>query len=119
MKLYLEKEYINAEKATQNLIAYYILWGFLFGIIYNLVYTFITANMESLILQVIVTIVLQGIVAFLLWKFSMSSVFKKKTILYYDVPKVMKNLTIFTIIICIISGIYNISRVNSSIKETI
>ena len=62
---------------------------------------------------------MQGITIFIIWKFSTKSTFKKRTMSYNDVPTVMRNLIIFTIIVCVIDGIYNYSQVNSIIDEAV
>ena len=38
---------------------------------------------------------------------------------YNDVPTVMRNLIIFTIVICIISGLYNYYNINNTIDKSI
>ncbi len=96
-----------------------LLWGIVFGLVYSLLYAFITHSMESLVLKAIIAIVMQGITTFIIWKFSTKSTFKKRTISYNDVPTVMRNLIIFTVIVCVINGIYNYSQVNSTIDEAV
>lgn len=113
------KELVTSEKITQLLIGNWLLWSLVFGILYNFIFKLITSKMQSMILVAIVAIVLQVIIALILWKLSTSSSFKKRTISYDDVPKVMKNLIIFTILICVFTGIYNASRVNSTIDEAV
>ena len=75
--------------------------------------------MESFVLKAIIAVVAQGIIAIIVWKLSTSSSFKKRTISYNDVPTVMKNLIVFTIVICILTGIYNIASANSSMDKAI
>lgn len=113
------KEIATTKKITQELIGGWILWGILFGIIYYIVYNLLAIFMKSLILKAIISIVMQGIVTFLIWKFSTKSTFKKRTMSHENVPAVMKNLIIFTVVICIINGIYQFSQVNSSIDKAI
>ena len=113
------KEIVASGKMTQSLIGNWLLWGILFGIIYSFIYSLIASSIESMVAIALVAIVLQGITAILVWKCSTSSSFKKKTISYDDVPAVMKNLVIFTIVICVITAIYNISNVNATIDEAI
>ena len=62
---------------------------------------------------------MQGLITIIVWKLSTSASFKKRTISYDDVPAVMKNLIIFTIVVCILTGIYNIVTVNSAMDEAI
>lgn len=113
------KELVTSGKMTQSLIGNWLLWGLLFGIIYSFIYSLIASSIESMVAIALVSIVLQGITAILVWKFSTSSSFKKKTISYDDIPAVMKNLVIFTIVICVITAMYNISTVNTTIDEVI
>lgn len=113
------KEFATTKKITQELIGGWLLWGILFGIIYSIVYNLITHSMESLILKAIIAIIMQGIIAFLIWKFSTKSTFKKRTMSYNDVPTVMRNLIIFTVIICVINGIYHFSEVNDTIDKAV
>lgn len=113
------KEIVTTKKITQSLIGNWLLWGIVFGIVYSFVYSFIAHFMESMVLQAIIAIVLQGILAFIMWKLSTKSAFKKNTITYNDVSTVMRNLIIFTVIICVVNGIYNLSQVNSTIDQKI
>lgn len=114
-----DKELVTSGKITQSLIGNWLLWGIVFGFLYSIIFSLITSKMESMVLVAIIAIIFQGIIAFIVWKLSTSSSFKKKTIVYDDVPKVMKNLIIFTIVICIFNSIYNISTVNSSIDKAL
>lgn len=68
--------------------------------------------MKSLIAVAIIAIILQGIIAL-----STYSSFKNQTIVHNDVQKVMKNLIIFTVVICIFYDIYNIFSVNKAIDK--
>lgn len=113
------KEMVSAGKMSQHLMGNWLLWGLLFGFIYSFVFSLITNSMESLILKAIIAVIAQGIIAIIVWKLSTSSSFKQRTISYNDVPTVMKNLIIFTLGICILTGIYNIASVNSSMDEAI
>lgn len=113
------KEIVTSGKITQSLIGNWLLWGLVLGILYSFIYNLITSSIESMVVLALVTIVLQGITAILVWNCSTSSSFKKKTISYNDVPKVMKNLVIFTIVICAVTAIYNISNVHSTIDKAI
>ena len=113
------KEMVSAGKMSQHLMGNWLLWGLLFGFIYSFVFALITNSMESLVLKAIIAVIVQGIIAIIVWKLSTSSSFKKRTISYKDVPTVMEHLIIFTIVVCILTGIYNIASVNSSMDETI
>ena len=62
---------------------------------------------------------MQGITSFLAWKTSTKLIFKKKTILFDSIHSVMKSLIIFTIIICILNGVYQFYKINKKIDETV
>lgn len=113
------KKIVSAGEMSKYLIGYWLLWGLLFGFIYSIVFNLITSSIESLVLKAIIAVISQGVVAIIIWKFSTSSSFKKRTISNNDIPTVMKNLIIFTIIFCVITGIYNIARANSLLNKSI
>ena len=113
------KKVITSGDMTKDLIGNWLLWGILYGFIYSVVFSSISTYIESIVLKAVVAVIIQGVIAIMLWKSSTSSAFKKRTISYNDVPKVMKNLVIFTIIICIINAAYNIVSTNSSIDKAI
>ena len=113
------KERVSSGKISQLLIGYWLLWGLLLEFIYSIAFQIVTESIGSLFLKAIIAVIAQGIVAIILWKLSTSSSFKKRTISNNDVPTVMRNLIIFTIVICIVTGIYNIASVNNSIDKAI
>ena len=113
------KQIVTSGKITQSLIVNWLLWGILFGIIYSFVYGLLSYAISSLVLRAILAIILQGIMAIGLWKLSTSSSFREKTISYNDVSKVIKNLVIFTIIICVLNGAYNFFEINSKIDKAV
>lgn len=113
------KEIATSGKMSLYLIGYWLLWGIPLGIIYTFLFSIISHSISSLLLQAIISIVLQGIMAIILWKLSTSSAFKKRTISSEDVSTVIKNLLIFTIAICMLTAINNISKVNSQIDNAI
>lgn len=111
------KEIITSGKMTQKLIGNWLLYMIFFEIVYKIIYSLIISSIEDIIISILVAMILHGIFVILVWKCSTSSSFKKKTISYEDISIVMKNLIIFTIIVCIINTIYNISNVNSIMDE--
>lgn len=114
------KELSTVRKITGELIGGFILYGIVFSIIYRIIITIVIKNIpDSYILLAITSIVLQGFCAFFIWRFSISSTFKKRSISPDDIPTVIRNMFIFSIIICIISAIYNFSNVNKQIDDTI
>ena len=113
------KELVSSGKMTSYLIGDWLILGIVFSIVYNFIYELITNSMESLILETLVAIILQGITVFLLWKSCLNFFFKKRTISNDDVPVVMKNLIIFTVIICLLSAALNLFTLNSTIDKEI
>ena len=119
---YLEnKQIATVRTITGELIGVFFLFGIVFTIIYSLLYSVISNSIseESLILTAIIAIILQGIAVFCVWRCSITITFKKRLIETNNVKIVMRNLLIFTAIICLISLITNFSKVNETINETI
>lgn len=113
------KEKVSSDRMSQLLMGYWLLWEVIFTYIYSIVFSLLLDSTEFFIIKVIFAVIIQAIMAILLWKVSTHSVFKKKTIDYNDVSIVMKNLIKFIIIFCVVNGIYTISTVNSSMDESI
>lgn len=113
------KELVSATKITQSLIGYWLLLGIFFGLAYNTIYKIITPSVESIIVLALIAIGLQGIIALSMWIISTKTVFKNKTMSYDDVPIVMKNLIIFTVLVCALNGIYQFVRMNKAIDDAL
>ena len=115
------KQVATVRTITGELIGGFLLYGIAFGLLYSIIYKAITNRIEtdSQILIAIITIILQGITVFLVWRCSIATTFRKRLIEINDVPKVIKNLLIFTVIICFITALMNFSKVNDKINETI
>lgn len=119
---YLEnKEISTVKKITTELIAGFFLYGIIFSILYRILYgTMISKTSSiSLVLTAIISIIMQGIIVFLGWRCSIATVFKKRAIDGNDVATVMRNLYIFTVIVCVIAMIINFTEVNKSIDNVI
>jgi len=114
-----EKQLVTAGAITRELILGYILFGILFGFAYGFVYSILSAIFPGMIMKLILAIVLQGLTAFGIWRCSINTAFKKKTIKRYDVSTVIKNMSIFTIIICLVSAILNFAEIGGSFEETV
>ena len=106
---------------TGELIGGFILYGIVFGILYNFICSAITNRIStnSLILIAVIAIILQGITVFCVWRCSIATTFRKKLIEANDVKIVMKNLMIFTVIICFLNAMMNFAQVNKTVEETI
>lgn len=115
------KEIATVRKITGELIGGFFLYGILFGILYNIVYSFIVLALPSAskLLIAFIAIILQGLAVFCIWRCSISTTFKKRAIDRNDVSTVIRNLLIFTVIVCIISGFFNFYDANKKFDETI
>ena len=115
------KEIATIRTITGELIGGFILYGIPFAILYSIIFGLISKVIpsESLIITAIVAIILQGLSAFFIWKCSIAATFRKRSIDRNDVPTVIRNLLIFTVILCFISALMNFSDVNQRIDKTI
>lgn len=106
---------------TGELIGGFLLYGLLFSLLYNVVYSAITDKIssDSLILSTIIAIILQGISVFCVWRCSIFTTFKKRALYKNDLNLIMKNLMIFTVILCLVDALLNFSKVNKQVEETI
>ena len=115
------KKLVSSGNATVSLIINYLLWGIPIGIISGFIINILRAstgkNMSSIVLFAIALIIITGLSINLMWTFSTSSTFKKKTIYSSDAKKVMRNLLIFVIVCCIITGANNYYKGYSTIYE--
>ena len=118
------KQIATVRKITGELIGGFILYGLVFGILYNILYSITEwlkqhRDIENYIVIDIITIILQGIIGFLIWRCSIATTFRNRLIEKDNVKTVIKNLMIFTVIICILTAIINISKVNQTVEEAI
>lgn len=112
-----DKEIIASKKMIQTLIGYWLLVGIVLGIIYKVLFYVIYNSVESYVILGICAIILNAIIVFLTWKLSTYCSFKKKTISSDDIPKLMKNVIIFTIIICLFNCIYDYVSISEDLNE--
>ncbi len=114
------KQVATVRTITGELIGGFLLYGIVFGILYSIVYSAISNRIssDSLIPTAIIAIILQGITVFCVWRCSIATTFRKRLINTNDVQNVMKNLMIFTVILCLISAIINFSKVNEKVEKT-
>jgi len=112
-------EIIKSKKATQELIGGALLWGFIFGLLFGAISSFIGGLIESLIISAVIAVILNAVYVFFVWKFSAKSTFKTRRLERDDLSKVIKNLVIFTIIICILSSIYSVVEMNNKINKVV
>ena len=115
------KQVATVRTITGELIGGFILYGIVFGILYSFIYSAITNRIseDSLILTAIIAIILQGIIVFCVWRCSIATTFRKRLIEINDVKTVMKNLMIFTVVICFLTALMNFAQVNETVEDTI
>ena len=116
-----DKQIATVRTITGELIGGFLLYGIVFSILYNFIYSAITNKIaeDALILIAVIAIILQGITVFCIWRCSIATTFRKRLIGRADVKKVMRNLMIFTVIVCIVSAIMNFVEVNKSVDEVV
>lgn len=107
------KQVATVRTITGELIGGFFLYGIAFGILYRIISKILSP--DSLILAAIIAIILQGIRVFCVWRCSIATTFRKRSININDVQTVMKNLMIFTIILFLISTVMNYSDINKSL----
>lgn len=113
------KEEVSSREISRGLILYFILFNFLFGFIYSFGFSLLSEHINSMMIMGIISVIAQGIITFTCWKISVSTVFKNKTMPRREVANTMRNIVIFTVIVCIINGVYQLSNVNKTIDEGI
>ena len=114
-----EKKIISSGSMTGKLIGWSILYGLCLGILYTVIFNLITGNMENIIIVFVIGLILQAICAYFMWYCSISSAFKKTTIVSSDFKKVVRNILIYTIILLIIYACYTLFNVEISIDEAV
>ena len=112
-----ERKVVTVGKMSTELIFGFFVYGIVYGIIYYLIVNFLVyvVQIESFILTITIEAILQGIFVFLTWRWNISSTFKKRTITKDKVPAIMRDLYIFTIIICVFSGILYFRKIDTDI----
>ena len=74
---------------------------------------------ESQIIQVITSIALQALMVFVAWFMSTKFTFKNKAIRHDDIRVVMKNLIIFSVIVCAVNAVYQFVQLNSAFDHAV
>lgn len=115
------KQVATVRTITGELIGGFILYGIVFTILYNFIYSSITNHIseDSFILTAFIAIILQGIAVFCIWRCSIATTFRKRLIETDDVKTVMKNLIIFTVIICFSTSLINFVHVKESVEDAV
>ena len=103
-----DRKLVDSKTITGQLIGGFIVYYILLAIIIYFLNLIIITN--SLFLDYAILIILDGIAAFLAWRFSIKSAFSKKVISKDEVPKVIKNIFIIVIIVCAINALNSLSQ---------
>lgn len=113
------KEIGTVRKITGELIGGFIVYGLVAAIIYSLVFSTIIEKIfgNSLVGIGISAVVLNGVLAYFVWKISASTTFSKRSIAAGDIPQVMKNMLIFTVIVCLISACSQFMTFKQNVKK--
>lgn len=111
-----DKEIVSESKITSDIISKFLILGIIGLIIYGR-FIKVLDGIDSLFILAIITILLQGLLVYFIWKFSILLSFKKKTIYTIYVPTVMSKLKMFTVALWIMSLLSNFSQVNTKIEE--
>lgn len=114
-----EKNKVSIKKMTLLIMGFFILWSLVFGIADSIIQAVFTVGIKSIMLKVMVSLIIQGGITVCIWRQTVASSFKKKTIDNNDISKIMRNLTIFSVVLCIISAIVNFATLNSRVESTI
>lgn len=114
-----EKEVASVRKITGELIGGYILFSIVFGIVNRILINMIDNKIgnDMWILSLIITVIISGICIFLTYYTSTKVTFKKRSILYADVSAVIKNILIYTVVICTLSTISTCITAMDNIQE--
>lgn len=112
-------EIVSSGKMTETLIGNYLLFGIPFGILSSIIQYFIANFVTSIVLMIILSVALQAIILIILWRICVWNAFKKITITYEDVSKVMKNLVVFTIIASALLVAYNFYETKNNFEESL
>lgn len=113
-----ELKKVNTTDMTKAIISDFIIHEFIFAIILFFLTTVPFENIDSLIGKAVAQIIRSAILAIIVWKCTIQTAFQKKTITSTaEIPKLNKNLLIFTIVICLFSACYDYYDVNKTMNE--
>jgi hypothetical protein len=121
----MERTVVTPGKITGYFIENFILRGILIGlfagIIQGTLFSFIKVDNVTLqtILKTAITLFITAGGLFFLTYWSTSSAFKLNTIKTADVPKLLKNIIIFFVIMLILNGILSFNNAQSTVKEVV
>ncbi len=109
---------MSVKSMTWKLIGWNLVWGILASFIIQIprgIAKLITG--DNLFIYVVINLVLSAIANYLVWKFSISTAFKKYTVNHAQAGYIIKNLMIFVIILSILSCIIDVIESRDFTKE--
>lgn len=109
----------SSKEITKNLIVNWLIWYIIFNIIYSVIANYLLSLVGSSLIQIIVSIVLQALIVFCAWVLSTKFTFNNRYIAFEDVRVVVKRLVIFSIVICIVNGVYQFVQAESTFNNSI
>ena len=113
------RQLCDSKKITEQLIGMWLAWGLLFVLIYAFITLVLTLLIKNLIVLAIILVIFQGIFSYCAWKLSTKSVFKSFTMEYSSLHIVMKNIFLFTLVACLVIGIFQYYDIGNKIDQSI
>lgn len=111
------KEIASVSRITSELVGGFFLYGMILGIPYSILATVFAFLIKSSIIYAIINIILEAIYIFFVYKFSIKSTLKKRTVNPNDIGNVIKNFFIAAAVIYILSAVINFAQVNSKVDD--
>jgi len=114
------KKVLTANQMIGELLLSLTIYGLIFYIVYYIAINLIKNSIgNNYVLLALTIVVLQAIIAFLIFTLSNKKAFKKGTIYKNDVSKIISNISIVIIILVVILGLGTFANVESAMNETI
>lgn len=112
------REVSNVGKFISEFIGGILLYGILFGFAYSLIsFAFYFLFSKHTTLYNIINIIIESIYVYFVYKFSINSFFKKRTIDRNDFNDLIKKYMIVSIVVFVLSAIINFANINSNANE--
>lgn len=103
----MNKKELSAIDISKKLIWEYIVAAFIFGVINYFIISFVTRNMENAVLELSIQIILSSITVFLYVCIGSKNVIQRYFIRKEDIRIIIRNISIFFIIMVVIGTIEN------------
>ena len=112
----MEKEKVESGKITSSII-----WGVIFyGVVFYLVIvwpgSFLLSKVSNTWIALIINVGVTALYTYLIWRCAVKSTIKKKTTEKENIPRIMKGLAIFLVILIALSLILNFFELTSTIN---